>query len=66
MITSVIRESDDRIAKVRISLGRPPDTDDFYLVFRGDPKDVILLLEDALRETKDLLLDGLYEDRRSL
>jgi len=64
MNTSIIREDDDLIAEARISLGSPPLSEDFYLVFRGSPDKVIALLEHALPIAKRALLAGEYDDRR--
>lgn len=61
---SVSREPDDPIAKVRISLGKPKDSDDFYLVFRGEPEEVVNLLKDALFAAEHLLPAGHYIDKR--
>lgn len=61
---SIIREPDDRIAKTRISLGEPKDFEGAYMVFRGEPRDIIKLLEKSLQEARRTLLRGMYEDRR--
>lgn len=68
---SIIREPDDRLAAVRISLGRtrsrkksPWREDGVYLVFRGDPEETIELLELALDLARQELPDGRYQDRR--
>jgi hypothetical protein len=63
---SIIREPDDLLADVRISLGSPRGLDDFYLVFRGDPKKVIELLEKALLVAKEALPAEMYEDHREI
>jgi hypothetical protein len=62
--SSIIREPKDPIAKTRISLGQPIGTDDFYLVFRGDPSDIIRLLEIALEKARGALPAGEYKDKR--
>lgn len=61
---SIIREPDDGIAKTRISLGEPKDFEGAYMVFRGEPRDIIKLLEKSLQEARRTLLRGMYEDRR--
>lgn len=61
---SIIREPDDGIAKARISLGQPRDFEGAYMVFRGDPRDIIDLLEKSLSEARRTLLRGMYEDKR--
>lgn len=61
---SIIREPDDGIAKTRISLGQPKDFEGAYMVFRGDPRDIIDLLEKSLSEARRTLLRGMYEDKR--
>jgi hypothetical protein len=61
---SIIREPDDGIAKTRISLGQPKDFNGAYMVFRGDPRDIIELLEKSLSEARRTLLRGMYEDKR--
>jgi hypothetical protein len=63
MLWSIIRESDDNLADVRISLGLQKSVGS-YLVFRGEPKDVIYLLELALKEAKRQLPSGNYSDKR--
>jgi hypothetical protein len=61
---SIIREPDDRIAQVRISLGRPKGVRDFYIVFRGDPQEAVELLSEALRVAEKALPAGMYIDKR--
>jgi hypothetical protein len=61
---SIIREPDDGIAKTRISLGEPKDFEGAYMVFRGEPRDIIKLLEKSLQEARRTLLRGMYEDKR--
>jgi hypothetical protein len=63
---SIIREPDDLLAGVRISLGTPRGLKDFYLVFRGEPEDVVDLLESALEVAKERLPVGRYDDHRGL
>lgn len=63
-IVSIIREDDDLLANARISLGSPPKSEHFYLVFRGNPEDVVELLERALPVARDRLRAGEYEDHR--
>lgn len=58
-----IREPDDKLAKVRISLGTP-NNEDAYLVFRGKPSEVVELLEKALQKARKELYSGNYQDRR--
>lgn len=62
---SLIREPDDPIAEVRISLGSPIESDDFYLVFRGDPEKVVDLLQKALAVVRTALPEGIYDDQRT-
>ena len=64
MLWSIIREPDDEIAAVRISLGKPKDFKGAYMVFRGNPREVIQLLEESLSEARKTLLRGHYEDKR--
>jgi hypothetical protein len=61
---SIIREEMDGIAKTRISLGQPVGTDDFYLVFRGEPEDIVKLLKVAHDVAKHALPQGIYQDKR--
>jgi hypothetical protein len=62
---AVIREDDDPIATTRISLGTVRMVpDNLYLVFRGEPADLIKLLEDALEAARILLPEKMYEDLR--
>jgi hypothetical protein len=66
-VVSIIREPDDPIADVRISLGTPRgllNMDMFYIVFRGDPEKAIELLEKALVAAKEALPEGKYDDHR--
>lgn len=63
---SIIREENDLIADVRISLGTPKGMSDFYLVFRGDPQKVIELLDRAHKVAKEALMTGQYEDHRAI
>ena len=64
MIWSIIREPDDGIAKTRVSLGEPRGFAGAYIVFRGEPEDVIKLLEESLSEARMRLLKGDYDDKR--
>lgn len=63
---SIIREDDDFIADVRISLGSPRGFDAFYIVFRGEPQKVIDLLDKAASVAKEDLAAGKYDDRRGM
>lgn len=63
-LISIIREDDDPIADVRISLGSPRGSKDFYIVFRGDPDKVIALLHNALITAQTVLPNENYEDHR--
>lgn len=59
-MVSIIREPDDQLARVRISLGRTRQRPDgVYLVFRGE------LLELALDLARQELPDGRYQDKRN-
>lgn len=60
---SIIREPNDRMADVRISLGTKKRLGS-YIVFRGEPKDAVALLEEALNKAKEVILTGEYEDHR--
>lgn len=61
----LVREPDDPIAETRISLGRPIGSDDFYLVFRGDPEKVVDLLQNSLDVARTALPEGMYDDQRT-
>jgi len=61
---SIIRESDDKLMKTRISLGDMKEGSGFYIVFRGEPENVLLLLDEALKVAQAALPEGLYVDRR--
>jgi hypothetical protein len=64
---SIIREPDDRLATVRVSLGSASlrlGEDGIYLVFRGDPAAVVELLETAAELARQKLPNGRYQDRR--
>lgn len=60
---SIIREPDDRLADTRISLGSK-EAIGLYMVFRGDPEEVIELLKKTLAVAQHLLPAGEYEDHR--
>lgn len=60
---SVIREPDDKLADIRISLGEKTGTG-AYIVFRGDPAKTVELLRHALRVAELTLPAGEYEDHR--
>lgn len=59
---SISREPDDRLADVRISLGRA--SIGAYIVFRGDPAATVELLRDALTVAERALPDARYADKR--
>jgi hypothetical protein len=63
MIWAITREPDDRMADVRVSLGKKSDIG-CYLVFRGDPEEVVKLLEESLSEARRTLPRGDYTDHR--
>lgn len=63
MMWSVTREPDDRLADVRISLGKKRDLG-CYIVFRGDPEEVVKLLENSLLVAKEALPARNYTDKR--
>jgi len=63
---SIIREPDDPIAEVRVSLGSPKGSGDFYIVFRGEPQKVIELLQNALIVAKVALPEEKYDDHRGV
>jgi hypothetical protein len=60
----ILREPDDPLAETRISLGSPRGSDDFYMVFRGDPEKVIKLLKQATVVAEEALPQGNYQDKR--
>ena len=60
---SVIREPDDKLADVRISLGMKRSLGS-YMVFRGDPGKALTLLSEALRMAEKALKEGDYQDHR--
>lgn len=61
---SITRESDDRLAETRISVGSTPKQKGIYIVFRGEPDKVIDVLEKALEKAKEDLPQGKYTDKR--
>ena len=63
MLWSITREPKDRLADVRISLGSVRKLG-AYIVFRGEPEEVIELLEKTLQEAREAVLTGKYEDKR--
>jgi hypothetical protein len=63
MIWSVTREPDDKLADVRISLGKKSSVGS-YMVFRGDPRETVELLSEALRMARRALPAGDYTDHR--
>jgi hypothetical protein len=65
MVWSVTREPDDKLAKTRLSMGTPRGTTQgAYLVFRGEPEDIIRLLEDAVEHAVPYLRAKNYNDKR--
>ena len=63
-LVQLVREPDDEIAEVRISLGTPRGQDAFYLVFRGEPEKVVELLKQAHAVAAVALPNGTYQDMR--
>lgn len=63
MVWAVTREPDDKLADVRISLGKKSDIG-AYMVFRGEPTEVVDLLKAALKEASRTVLTGRYTDHR--
>jgi hypothetical protein len=61
---NITREADDKLAVARVSLGKAPGDVGSYLVFRGDPADVVELLESALAVARAALPVGRYADKR--
>lgn len=59
----ITREPDDKLAEVRVSIGGSK-TLGYYLTFRGDPKDVIRVLETMTAVAKVALPAGKYADKR--
>lgn len=59
----ITREPDDRLADVRVSLGRKKGLG-VYLVFRGDPAETVRLLKAAAALAEQALPAGHYEDKR--
>lgn len=60
---SITREPDDRLADVRISIGKKNDLG-CYIVFRGRPEEVVELLETSLLVAKEALPARNYRDNR--
>lgn len=60
---AIIREPDDKLADVRISLGEKRGMG-AYLVFRGDPADVVALLRQSSGAMAEAIERGRYSDRR--
>jgi hypothetical protein len=66
------REDDDyldvpdmgRVQALRISIGGHPDVG-YYCKFRGDPEDVVKILEVIFEAAKQQLPRGRYDDMRS-
>ncbi len=63
-IVTITREPDDKLAKTRISLGDMKEGTGFYIVFRGEPENVVHLLQEALAVAQVSLPAGKYSDRR--
>ena len=61
---AIVREPDDRLAKTRISLGDDKSGSGFYIVFRGEPENVVSLLNEALKVAEVALPAGQYSDHR--
>lgn len=66
MIWSISREPDDRLASVRISLGRtkPQHGEGAYIVFRGEPLDAVDLLDLAAAQLRSAIRNGTIDDKR--
>lgn len=71
ILWTVIREADDVLAKTRVSIGsvdlhneHDETQEGAYLVFRGDPKEIIRILEESVSEARRTLLGGGYLDKR--
>lgn len=60
---AIIREPDDKLADVRISLGEKRGAG-VYLVFRGEPESVAALLRQAGVAMAEAIERGHYTDRR--
>jgi hypothetical protein len=60
---SITREPDDKLADVRVSLGRKKGAG-VYIVFRGDPAATVELLERATTVARVALRAGEYADTR--
>lgn len=61
---SITREPDSRGVLARVSLGKPKGMNGFYIVFRGEPEEVIKLLKEALMVAEKALPAGMYNDER--
>lgn len=61
---SIIREPNDKLAETRVSIGALPNDEGAYLVFRGEPDNVIHTLEITLEKAKEDLPKGRYQDKR--
>lgn len=61
---AIVREPDDAARKTSISLGDTKDGTGFYIVFRGEPENVVLLLQEALKVAEVALPVGAYSDNR--
>lgn len=60
----IVRQTDDLLVKTRISLGDTKNDMGFYIVFRGEPENVVHLLKEALAAVEVALPAGDYEDQR--
>jgi hypothetical protein len=63
---AIVREPDDPrpMAKTSVSLGDTKDDQGFYIVFRGEPENVVSLLAEALKVCEVALPAGHYRDNR--
>lgn len=58
----VTREHDDKLA-LRASIGGRAEFG-YYLLFRGDPAEVLAMLEDVILVARAALPTGKYKDKR--
>lgn len=61
---SIIRQPNDPAAETRVSIGSLPNELGIYLVFRGEPENVINVLEKTLEKAREELPQGNYKDQR--
>ena len=60
----IVRRQDSVFTDSRVTIGKKEGSRP-YLIFSGTPHEVIKLMEEALADTKQAIINGTYLDRRN-